>query len=122
MTLIFQQVVDDLFTFLSDNMWKIPQKIAKQEIITKKEHLLWKLSAIDGQEAQEDLSDKGQPTQTNVQDAMFDLNKCVNCTVEGNNVLTHSSSGKGYGLGLTAMRNGCYKWKVCCIDIMQSSR
>ncbi|XP_052100156.1 probable E3 ubiquitin-protein ligase HERC1 isoform X2 [Mytilus californianus] len=104
-----KQVVDDLFTFLSNNMWIIPEKIAQQEVNTKKDQLLWKLSAMDGQE---DLSDKGEVIETNIQDAMFDTDKCVNCTVEGNNVLTHSSSGKGYGLGVTAMRNGCYKWKV----------
>lgn len=99
-------------------MWIIPEKIANQEVNTKKDQLLWKLSAMDGQE---DLSEKGEVTETNIQDAMFDTDKCVNCTVEGNNVLTHSSSGKGYGLGVTAMRNGCYKWKVgyfcICVSI-----
>ena len=46
------------------------------------------------------------------QPVTFDSEKCLNCSIEASQVLVHSSGGKGYCLGTTAMVSGCYKWKV----------
>lgn len=79
---------------------------------TKKNQLLSKISAMSLPDSSENLTEKEETTVSDLQDVLFDVDKCVNCSIEGNNVIAHSSAGKGYGLGLTAMRNGCYKWKV----------
>lgn len=110
---ILLQVVDDLFKCLSDNMWVIPHKLAMQQAEFKKEQLLWKLSALDTDVLEENnLNQEELYDITNTQTNLFDLDKCLNCSIENPNTLVHSTAGKGYGLGSTAMTSGCYKWKV----------
>ena len=46
--------------------------------------------------------------------AGFDVDKCVCCTVEKDQILVHSGGGKGYGIGALAITSGCYQWKVYC--------
>lgn len=45
----------------------------------------------------------------------FDPEKCLNCTTEGNLTLIHGIGGRGYGLGLQAIRSGCYQWKILIV-------
>ena len=41
-----------------------------------------------------------------VQDAGFDPDRCLFCTVENGQTLVHSQGGKGYGLGTTGIKSG----------------
>ncbi|XP_057655201.1 probable E3 ubiquitin-protein ligase HERC1 isoform X1 [Diorhabda carinulata] len=50
-----------------------------------------------------------------VHDMGFDPEKCYNCTIEGNLTLVHGTGGRGYGLGLQAIRSGCYQWKILIV-------
>ncbi|XP_062621584.1 probable E3 ubiquitin-protein ligase HERC1 [Saccostrea cucullata] len=108
-----QEVVEDLFQCLSDNMWKIPQQLELQKAQEKKSRLQWKLSA--GTDLNVDKETDSEDTKIMMQNATFDTDKCLNCTIESPQVLVHSTSGKGYGLGSTAMVSGCYKWKVLIV-------
>ncbi|KAK3097022.1 hypothetical protein FSP39_005665 [Pinctada imbricata] len=47
---IAPQVVDDLFSCLADNMWRIPKQLAELDAQRKKDHLLWKLSSTTSEE------------------------------------------------------------------------
>ena len=51
-----------------------------------------------------------------LQDAVFDPEKTVCCSVEGGHTLLHGSGGRGYGLGATGITAGCYQWKVSAVD------
>lgn len=110
LTISFPQIVEDLFQCLADNMWKIPQQLELQKAQEKKCSLQWKLSA--GSDFNLDKEMDSEETKIMMQNATFDTDKCLNCTIESPQVLVHSTSGKGYGLGSTAMVSGCYKWKV----------
>ncbi|KAL1506224.1 hypothetical protein ABEB36_005622 [Hypothenemus hampei] len=50
-----------------------------------------------------------------VHDMGFDPDKCFKCSIEGNLTLVHDSGGKGYGLGLQAIKSGCYQWKILIV-------
>ncbi|XP_030752542.1 probable E3 ubiquitin-protein ligase HERC1 [Sitophilus oryzae] len=50
-----------------------------------------------------------------VHDMGFDPEKCVNCTIDGSLTLIHGSGGRGYGLGLQAIKSGCYQWKILIV-------
>nr|XP_022329995.1 probable E3 ubiquitin-protein ligase HERC1 isoform X2 [Crassostrea virginica] len=108
-----QEVVEDLFQCLADNMWKIPQQLELQKAQEKKCGLQWKLSA--GADLNLDKEMDLEETKIMMQNATFDIEKCLNCATESPQVLVHSTSGKGYGLGSTAMVSGCYKWKILIV-------
>ncbi|XP_048738015.2 probable E3 ubiquitin-protein ligase HERC1 isoform X3 [Ostrea edulis] len=108
-----QEVVEDLFQCLADNMWKIPQQLELQKAQEKKCRLKWRLSV--GTEFNIDKETDSTETKIMMQNATFDTDKCLNCTAESPQVLVHSTSGKGYGLGSTAMVSGCYKWKILVV-------
>ncbi|XP_076258464.1 putative E3 ubiquitin-protein ligase HERC1 isoform X2 [Rhynchophorus ferrugineus] len=50
-----------------------------------------------------------------VHDMGFDPDKCVNCTIDGSLTLIHGPGGRGYGLGLQAIKSGCYQWKILIV-------
>nr|CAH7744976.1 unnamed protein product [Callosobruchus chinensis] len=50
-----------------------------------------------------------------VHDTGFDPDKCYNCSIETNLTLVHGAGGRGYGLGLQAIRSGCYQWKILIV-------
>lgn len=107
---LFLQIIDDLFHGLALNMWDIPQYKALQHARQRKDSLLAKLTDCGRNPLDitlDDLTDKAT-----IQTASFDNDKCLNCTVENCQTLVHSGAGKGYGLGVTPMTSGCYKWKV----------
>ena len=97
-------------------MWSAPQAIAKQRFqptptkerrsSSKKssDEILFKLPALP----ESDEEDDGIA----LQDAVFDPEKAVCCSVEGGHTLLHGSGGRGYGLGATGITAGCYQWKV----------
>ena len=53
--------------------------------------------------------------------AGFDVDKCVCCTIEKEQILVHSGGGKGYGIGALAITSGCYQWKVCILCLNSQS-
>ncbi|XP_030832727.1 probable E3 ubiquitin-protein ligase HERC1 isoform X3 [Strongylocentrotus purpuratus] len=65
------------------------------------------ISLADAPSADEDDDDDGLI----LQDAVFDPDKTVCCSVENSHTLVHGSGGRGYGLGATGITAGCYQWK-----------
>ncbi|XP_014872809.1 probable E3 ubiquitin-protein ligase HERC1 isoform X1 [Poecilia latipinna] len=95
------QVVDRLFSLLSDCMWEAPVAQAKHSIQIKEKLQELKLQG----EAEEE--DENLP----IQEVSFDPEKAQCCVVENGQGLTHGSGGKGYGLASTGISSGCYQWK-----------
>ncbi|XP_035991717.1 probable E3 ubiquitin-protein ligase HERC1 isoform X7 [Fundulus heteroclitus] len=95
------QVVDRLFSLLSDCMWEAPVAQAKHTIQMKEKVQELKLQG----EAEEE--DENLP----IQEVSFDPEKAQCCVVENGQGLTHGSGGKGYGLACTGISSGCYQWK-----------
>ncbi|KAM6980533.1 putative E3 ubiquitin-protein ligase HERC1 [Aplochiton taeniatus] len=94
------QVVERLFSLLSDCMWEAPIAQAKHAIqIKEKEREL-----LQGEAEEED---ENLP----IQEVSFDPEKAQCCVVENGQGLTHGSGGKGYGLASTGISSGCYQWK-----------
>ncbi|KAF0022237.1 hypothetical protein F2P81_025499 [Scophthalmus maximus] len=95
------QVVERLFSLLSDCMWEAPIAQAKHSIQIKEKVQELKLQG----EAEEE--DENLP----IQEVSFDPEKAQCCVVENGQGLTHGSGGKGYGLASTGISSGCYQWK-----------
>ncbi|KAM9317693.1 putative E3 ubiquitin-protein ligase HERC1 [Pholidichthys leucotaenia] len=93
------QVVERLFSLLSDCMWEAPIAQAKHSIQIKEKVEELKLQ---GEEEDENLP---------IQEVSFDPEKAQCCVVENGQGLTHGSGGKGYGLASTGISSGCYQWK-----------
>ncbi|KAG9341250.1 hypothetical protein JZ751_019691 [Albula glossodonta] len=96
------QVVERLFSLLSDCMWEAPIAQAKHAIQVKEKEQELKLQG----EAEEE--DENLP----IQEVSFDPEKAQCCVVENGQGLTHGSGGKGYGLASTGISSGCYQWKA----------
>ncbi|KAM7405656.1 hypothetical protein PAMP_000090 [Pampus punctatissimus] len=95
------QVVERLFSLLSDCMWEAPIAQAKHSVqIKEKVHEL----KLQGEAEEED---ENLP----IQEVSFDPEKAQCCVVENGQGLTHGSGGKGYGLASTGISSGCYQWK-----------
>ena len=45
-------------------------------------------------------------------EALFDPEKLLCCSIELGHTLVHGAGGRGYGLGAVAITTGCYYWKV----------
>ncbi|XP_057693752.1 probable E3 ubiquitin-protein ligase HERC1 isoform X3 [Corythoichthys intestinalis] len=88
------QVVERLFSLLSDCMWEAPIAQARQSVQIKEKG--------EAEEEEENLP---------IQEVSFDPEKTVCCVVENGQGLTHGSGGKGYGLASTGISSGCYQWK-----------
>ncbi|XP_023674598.2 probable E3 ubiquitin-protein ligase HERC1 isoform X1 [Paramormyrops kingsleyae] len=95
------QVVERLFSLLSDCMWEAPIAQAKHAICIREREQELKLQG----EAEEE--DENLP----IQEVSFDPEKAQCCVVENGQGLTHGSGGKGYGLASTGISSGCYQWK-----------
>ncbi|XP_030232116.1 probable E3 ubiquitin-protein ligase HERC1 isoform X5 [Gadus morhua] len=95
------QVVERLFSLLSDCMWEAPVARAKHTIQVKESVQELKLQG-DAEEEDENLP---------IQEVSFDPEKAQCCVVENSQGLTHGSGGKGYGLASTGISSGCYQWK-----------
>ncbi|XP_018619035.1 probable E3 ubiquitin-protein ligase HERC1 isoform X2 [Scleropages formosus] len=95
------QVVERLFSLLSDCMWEAPIAQAKHALQVKEKEQELKLQG----EVEED--DENLP----IQEVSFDPEKAQCCVVENGQGLTHGSGGKGYGLASTGISSGCYQWK-----------
>ncbi|TUG88269.1 putative E3 ubiquitin-protein ligase HERC1 [Bagarius yarrelli] len=94
-----QQVVERLFSLLSDCIWEAPVAQAKNTVHLKEKEV--KLQG-EAEEEEENLP---------VQEVIFDPEKTQCCVVENGQGLTHGSGGKGYGLAATGISSGCYQWK-----------
>nr|XP_057932865.1 probable E3 ubiquitin-protein ligase HERC1 isoform X3 [Doryrhamphus excisus] len=95
------QVVERLFSLLSDCMWEAPIAQAKHSVQMKEKVHELKFQG-DSEEEEENLP---------VQEVSFDPEKAQCCVVENGQGLTHGSGGKGYGLASTGISSGCYQWK-----------
>ncbi|XP_016128716.1 probable E3 ubiquitin-protein ligase HERC1 [Sinocyclocheilus grahami] len=95
------QVVERLFSLLSDCMWEAPVAQAKHTIQLKEREQELKLQG-ESEEEEENLP---------IQEVTFDPEKAQCCVVESGQGLTHGSGGKGYGLASTGISSGCYQWK-----------
>ncbi|XP_047196036.1 probable E3 ubiquitin-protein ligase HERC1 [Hippoglossus stenolepis] len=95
------QVVERLFSLLSDCMWEGPIAQAKHSIQIKEKVQELKLQG-ESEEEDENLP---------IQEVSFDPEKAQCCVVENSQGLTHGSGGKGYGLASTGISSGCYQWK-----------
>ncbi|XP_048649174.1 probable E3 ubiquitin-protein ligase HERC1 [Marmota marmota marmota] len=97
------QVVERLFSLLSDCMWETPIAQAKHAIqIKEKEQEIKSQKQGELEEEDENLP---------IQEVSFDPEKAQCCIVENGQILTHGSGGKGYGLASTGVTSGCYQWK-----------
>uniref|UniRef100_A0A8C0NVE3 HECT-type E3 ubiquitin transferase n=1 Tax=Canis lupus familiaris TaxID=9615 RepID=A0A8C0NVE3_CANLF len=96
------QVVERLFSLLSDCMWETPIAQAKHAIQIKE-----KEQEIKSQQGELEEEDENLP----IQEVSFDPEKAQCCLVENGQILTHGSGGKGYGLASTGVTSGCYQWK-----------
>ncbi|XP_041442593.1 probable E3 ubiquitin-protein ligase HERC1 isoform X2 [Xenopus laevis] len=97
------QVVERLFSLLSDCMWDAPIAQAKHSIQEREKEQESKLNKTgELEEEEEDLP---------IQEVSFDPEKVQCCLVENGQTLTHGSGGKGYGLASTGVTSGCYQWK-----------
>uniref|UniRef100_A0A5F9C1Q2 HECT-type E3 ubiquitin transferase n=1 Tax=Oryctolagus cuniculus TaxID=9986 RepID=A0A5F9C1Q2_RABIT len=96
------QVVERLFSLLSDCMWETPIAQAKHAIQIKEKEQEIKLQQGELEEEDENLP---------IQEVSFDPEKAQCCLVESGQILTHGSGGKGYGLASTGVTSGCYQWK-----------
>ncbi|CAG5849679.1 unnamed protein product [Menidia menidia] len=95
------QVVERLFSLLSDCMWEAPVAQAKHAAQVKEKVQELKLQG-DAEEEDENLP---------IQEVSFDPEKAQCCVVENGQGLTHGSGGKGYGLASSGVSSGCYQWK-----------
>ncbi|KAG8440199.1 hypothetical protein GDO86_006116 [Hymenochirus boettgeri] len=97
------QVVERLFSLLSDCMWEAPIAQAKHTVQVKEKEQESKLHKPgELEEEEEDLP---------IQEVSFDPEKTQCCLVENGQILTHGTGGKGYGLASTGVTSGCYQWK-----------
>ncbi|XP_021933596.1 probable E3 ubiquitin-protein ligase HERC1 isoform X3 [Zootermopsis nevadensis] len=109
-----EQVVRELFCQLAANMWSIPQAVAEHQALIKQRELQTKLYQLnspgdiwlDSEQCEENVP---------VREMGFDPERCLCCTVEGNQTLVHGPGGRGYGLGNTGMASGCYQWKFLIV-------
>ncbi|KAB1277623.1 putative E3 ubiquitin-protein ligase HERC1 [Camelus dromedarius] len=97
------QVVERLFSLLSDCMWETPIAQAKHAIQIKEKEQEIKLQ----KQGELEEEDENLP----IQEVSFDPEKAQCCIVENGQILTHGSGGKGYGLASTGVTSGCYQWK-----------
>uniref|UniRef100_A0A7M4EPI1 HECT-type E3 ubiquitin transferase n=1 Tax=Crocodylus porosus TaxID=8502 RepID=A0A7M4EPI1_CROPO len=97
------QVVERLFSLLSDCMWETPIAQAKHAIQIKEREQEMKLQ----KQGESEEEDENLP----IQEVSFDPEKAQCCIVENGQILTHGSGGKGYGLASTGVTSGCYQWK-----------
>ncbi|ESP05641.1 hypothetical protein LOTGIDRAFT_181433 [Lottia gigantea] len=109
------EVIEKLFDCLYINMWKVPAAIAKMEARKKKEDLLQKLETLSTSSRETTPTPESSIDSIHMQGAAFDMEKCNSCSVEMDHTLVHGSGGRGYGLGTTAIKSGCYQWKFLIV-------
>ncbi|XP_035829751.1 probable E3 ubiquitin-protein ligase HERC1 isoform X3 [Aplysia californica] len=136
------KVVDLLFSSMANMMWSIPisQAVTSAErcrtlLFTQMDPFRGK--AVGGGRHGADAHPKGSssvpasspsssepglptcglpsPESVVIQSAVFDVDRCVACSVEAGHTLVHGSGGRGYGLGSTVMTSGCYQWKFLIV-------
>ncbi|XP_077988697.1 putative E3 ubiquitin-protein ligase HERC1 [Glandiceps talaboti] len=97
-----QCVVEILFDSIAESAWCTPHVVPDQTTAIKEKQQV----KTQGQVTPDDDDDK-----LAMQEATFDPERSVCCSVEGGNTLVHGSGGRGYGLGSTGITSGCYQWK-----------
>ncbi|XP_060527187.1 probable E3 ubiquitin-protein ligase HERC1 [Cylas formicarius] len=101
-----RNVVDGLLELLGKDVWgsDVGNRPASPEPST--EDLVVPLAAKDFKDGEGNVP---------VHDMGFDPDKCSNCSIEGGLTLVHGTGGRGYGLGLQAIKSGCYQWKILIV-------
>lgn len=101
-----KHVVNKLFNQLGRDMWNnlpiSPEPVPNEPVDVENEFLDCKIF-------------KEGEGNVPVHDVGFDPEKCFNCNIDGNLTLIHGTGGRGYGLGLQAIRSGCYQWKLLIV-------
>nr|CAI5839110.1 unnamed protein product [Callosobruchus analis] len=101
---IRRHIVDKLLNQISREVWSISESGS---------------NSPESQEISDEWSDskglKDSEGNVPVHDTGFDPDKCHNCSIETNLTLVHGAGGRGYGLGLQAIRSGCYQWKILIV-------
>ncbi|CAH1979985.1 unnamed protein product [Acanthoscelides obtectus] len=101
---IRRHIVDKLLNQIGREMWSISESGR---------------NSPESQEMSDEWSDgkgmKDGEGNVPVHDTGFDPDKCHNCSIESNLTLVHGAGGRGYGLGLQAIRSGCYQWKILIV-------
>ncbi|XP_067933208.1 probable E3 ubiquitin-protein ligase HERC1 [Watersipora subatra] len=122
-----KKVVAGLLHNMSESMWSSSRYVAKRSCDRQEALLDSKLrkltSAQDGMSSMEDLSGPINSATVQVQnlftfslfrllqEALFDPDKSLCCTVESGTVLTHGNGGRGYGLSCSPITSGVHQWK-----------
>ncbi|XP_037084977.1 probable E3 ubiquitin-protein ligase HERC1 [Pollicipes pollicipes] len=107
------QLASELFHQLSDSLWVIPRAVARLVAARRERDLRRRLLRLSSPEwsVEADAAENSVP----VHEAGFDSDRCLYCTVENGQTLVHSQGGKGYGLGTTGIKSGCYQWKFLIV-------
>ncbi|KAI8478441.1 putative E3 ubiquitin-protein ligase herc1, partial [Branchiostoma belcheri] len=109
-----RQVCDQLFSLLSTSMWETPLAASQQALRLKEEEIDKKL--LKHQNPDAGSPDAGwEEENMAVQEANFDPERTVCCSVENGHTLVHGAGGRGYGLGSTGISSGCWQWKFLII-------
>ena len=96
-------------------MWDTPLREATELYEEKTSQLNATLQQLTGAApASGENNQKETPAEDTMatQEASFDPDKTLCCTVENSHTLIHGAGGRGYGLGGTPVTSGCYQWKV----------
>ncbi|CAH1796720.1 unnamed protein product [Owenia fusiformis] len=111
-----QNVVDLLFSHLSDSMWKTPELIATYKAKETHKKLQCQLAKYSKGSPDSGEGQDGKDSEKLAsQEASFDPDRLLNCNVENSYTLVHGTGGRGYGLGSTAISSGCYQWKFLIV-------
>ena len=108
----------ELFQNLSDCMWASPVHEALHYYHSQEQQLQSKIQQLHspGVPGSQSGSQQDHTEDTMAkQEASFDPDKMVSCTVENGHTLVHGAGGRGYGLGATAITSGCYQWKFLIV-------
>ncbi|GFO36542.1 HECT and rld domain-containing e3 ubiquitin protein ligase family member 1, partial [Plakobranchus ocellatus] len=120
------QVVDLLFSSLSNMVWNLPISKAITTAEGKKAQLSNHINSSSLQSGSHSCpptnsfppsvgSDGFGIHNVFIQTAAFDPDRCTACSVESGHTLVHESGGRGYGLCSTVMTSGCYQWKFLIV-------
>ncbi|XP_013415684.1 probable E3 ubiquitin-protein ligase HERC1 isoform X1 [Lingula anatina] len=110
-----KDVVNQLFHSLTQNMWLTPSVVAKQHTIQKEKEMDQQLELFSSEDSVAKLKSGAVEEVMASQEALFDPDKSLNCSVENGHTLVHGAGGRGYGLGTTGVTSGCYQWKFLIV-------
>lgn len=94
-------IIEEILKKIAKEMWNEPLAVIEEKECSPLKHFE---NACDLEE------------NVPVHDMGFDPKKMVNCTIHCGLTLVHAPGGRGYGLGVTAIKSGCYQWKILIVN------